>query len=44
MSRRGGIHSYFLIIEKPQRADFTSFEDLHRHLQNQGFEIDRRTL
>jgi len=44
MSRRGAIHRYFLIIEKIRSVGSPSFEELSRHLENQGFEITTRTL
>lgn len=44
MSQQGTIKRYSLIIEKLQRRQYPSFEDLKSSLHDEGFEISPRTL
>lgn len=44
MSRQGTIRRYTLIIEKINRNQFPSFDEIHDFLKDDGFEISRRTV
>jgi predicted DNA-binding transcriptional regulator YafY len=44
MSRQRTIRRYTLIIEKINRNQFPSFEEIHNFLKDDGFEVSRRTV
>ena len=44
MSRQGTIRRYTLIIEKINRNQFPSFQEIHDFLIDAGFEVSRRTV
>ena len=44
MSRQGTIRRYTLIIEKINRKQFPSFQEIHDHLENIGFSLSKRTI
>lgn len=44
MSKHGTIRRYTLEIEKIQRGQFPSFDEIKDYLFDQGFEISRRTI
>jgi len=44
MSRQGTIHRYTLIIEKINRNQFPSFQEIQEFLFDSGFEVSKRTI
>lgn len=44
MSRQGTIHRYTLIIEKINRNQFPSFQEIQDFLFDSGFEVSKRTI
>lgn len=44
MSRQGTIHRYTLIIEKINRNQFPSFQEIQEYLYDCGFEVSKRTI